>query len=305
MNTNSNNSGVNIEDYEDLAVRKSKMAKKTALGAAGVVGVGAIAGGTAYAATAGDDTIEDAVTTDDLINGADTGMEMQPVEEAPAPQTTTQYVQVQQPAPEPESETEITWDEATNYYVDGEKVISTESGTVDGHNFTIVDFDGDDHADLIAVDSNNNGRYDDNEIMELSPSDHVHMGHETAKTTNEQFYANIDSPRGYSPESESYAYNGGEPIHNNFEDEKTGENYYGDYAENNPDYNPRADVDYGENNGQYLAEDYRYSENESYAGIELAENDEPNVDVQDDMACGDGSESDSYDAMMGEDEFMG
>ena len=64
---------------------------------------------------------------------------------------------------------------------------SIEEGTINGHKFAIADGDGDGVADLLAVDSNGNNRFDQDEFMQLSESDNIHMGHETAQVTNERF----------------------------------------------------------------------------------------------------------------------
>lgn len=310
MNSNATNTGMNIEDYEDQAVKRSKLAKGLTIGA-GAAGVAAAAAGTTYAATREvEDPLDGPINAEEMAEGAEVGNEVEPISE-PAPQPTTQYVYVEKPAPEPEPEPEpeITWDETTNYYVDGEKVMSVEEGTIEGHKFMLVDKDGDEHADLLAIDVNNNGRYEEDEIIGYTPADHVHMGHETAHTTDEH-YAMLDPWEGNTQEESGHQYayeeNNHRPIHNNFEDEKTGEEYYGDFAEGNPDYNPNADVDYG--NDQYLAENYGYDENdnENYsASIAEADFDEPSVEPQYDMADNDGMESDSYDSMMDNEEFLG
>lgn len=139
------------------------------------------------------------------------------------------------------------------------KIGSIEEGTINGHKFAIADGDGDGVADLLAVDSNGNNRFDQDEFMQLSESDNIHMGHETAQVTNERFTP--QEINGYDEQhqaNENYIAQNQEPIYNNFEDEKTGEAYHGDFAENNPDYNPNGLVD-GYNSNQYLAENDRYS----------------------------------------------
>lgn len=311
MNANLTNPGMNIEDYEDQAVKKSKLAKGIGIAVGGAVGGAAIAGGTAYAAINNeeDHVLNEAMSAEEMIAGAGVGEEIQPTPE-PAPQPTTQYVYVEQPTPEPEPEPEVTWDETTNYYIGDEKVMSVEEGTVEGHDFMLVDADADGHADIFALDVNGNHVYEEDEIVALTPQDNVHMGHETANTTNDH-YAMLD------PWGDGNEHN----IHNNFEDEKTGEEYHGDYAENNPDYNPHADVDYG--NGQYLAEDYGYDNDNHTAELnedefasdsdlqfDMAHSDsyeesiEENVDVQYDLADAE-SGDDSFDSMMDSEEFLG
>lgn len=271
MKTNGTNPGMSVEDYEDMAVQKSNVAKRAAAGAAIFLGGATVAGTAAYAAGHPEmGEAEAPLTIEDVVGGAEAGSDYQPVEEAPAPAPTPNPAPQQQTTQE---ESPITWDETTNYYVDGEKVGSMEEGTVDGHNFALIDIDGDEHADILAIDIDDNGRFDDNEYVTYSVSDHVHMGHETAQVTNEHYqsgYSPISTPEG--EEIAQYE----EPVHNNFEDEKTGESYEGDFAENNPDYNPNGQVDNYEANIDYLAENESYEE-----------------------------ETGTYDSMMESEEFLG
>lgn len=305
MNTNLPTTDMNIEDYEDQAVKKSKLAKGIGIAAAGAVGGAAIVAGTTYAANVGeDDTLDVPLTADEMIPGAQIGEEIEPEPETPA-QPTTQYVYIEKPAPEPEpeKEPEIVWEETNNYYVDGEKIGSTEEGSYDGHDIMIADIDGDGHADYLAYDANNNHRYEVDEIISLTPQDNIHMGSHTAHTNNHHY----DSDLAYIGEEPSgdYIYANNEPhqIHNNFEDEKTGEDYYGDFAENNPDYNPHADMDFGSND-QYLAENYDYDGGNYHAGLNEIE-EESNVAEQPDLADATDSYDDSYDSMMESEEFFG
>lgn len=318
MNTNEiTNTGMNIEDYEDQAVKKSKLAKGIGIAAGAAVGGAAIAAGTTYAATTHDDndTLNEALTADEIAMGAEVGEDIEPTPE-PTPEPTTQYVYVEKPAPEPEPEPEpapepepeVVWDETTNYYVGDEKVMSVEKGTVDGHDFMLVDADADGHADVLAIDVNNNHQYEADEIIRYTPADHVHMGHETAHTIDNHY---MPENVWETPNNDPYAYNGGEgneeTIHNNFEDEKTGEEYHGDFADNNPDYNPTADVDYGSND-QYLAENYGYDGDDQnyHAGIDTDSYDEPTVEPSSDLMADSGEmPEDSYDDMMDSEEFLG
>lgn len=291
MNTNGTNPGMNVDDYENMAVQKSNTAKKVAAGAALLVGGAAVAGGAAYATTGHgtEPNPDEALTTDDIIDGANAGQES---EESEAQQVTEKVVYVEkqvepEPKPEPEAKPAVTWDDKTIVYDEnGNVVASAESGTVDGKNFTLIDVDGDDHADILAIDADGNGQFDDNEVTRLDTSDHIHMGHETAHTkeihnSNTMFDEPADDTHYVAQNDQE------ERIHNNFEDEKTGESYQGDYAENNPDYNPNADVnDYGENN--YLAE------NDSYDATEDSYSAEANTDYVADNADYDKAPEDNY-----------
>ena len=318
MNTIKTNTGENIDDYENMAVQKSNVAKRMAAGAAVFVGGAAVAGGAAYAATQPSDTEESTpLTAEDVVNGADVTSKYQP--ETVAEQPTTEKVvvvekHVEIPSVEETEKSSVTRDETTNYYVGDDKVASVEEGTVDGHKFALMDIDGDSHADLLAVDVDNNGQFDDNEVVTYTEEDHVHMGHQTARVT-EQHYNSLDDitpnydGQNYVAQNQTHQE---DVIHNNFEDEKTGESYHGDYAENNPDYNPNVDGDNGNDN--YLAENdsYEQNENDNYsAGMEddsylaEAESYEQDDNVENYTAEADVDTNDSFDSMMNSEEFLG
>lgn len=295
MNTNGTNPGMNVEDYEDKAIQKSNAAKRMVVGGAAFLGGAAIAGGAAYAA--GQQTenpqAEEALTTEDIIGGAEAGGEYQQAEEQQTQEThtsthtTTEHVViVEKPAAEvyqeeaqEAEEPNVTWDETTNYYVGDTKIGSIEEGTINGHKFALADGDGDGIADVMAIDSNNNNRFDDDEFYRLSESDNVRMGHETANVTNEHYdpsaIQGYDNPN--TGTQQEIAQNE-EPIYNNFEDEKTGESYHGDFAENNPDYNPNGFSDGNNGNYQYLAENNNYTNNDNYSA-DFNANDMATADV--------------------------
>lgn len=317
MNTIKTNTGTNIDDYEDMAVQKSNVAKRVAAGAAVFVGGAAVAGGAAYAATQPSEGEDGApLTAEDVVNGADVTSEYQaePVVEQPTEKVVVVEKPVEKPSVEEPENSSVTWDETTNYYVGDDKVASVEEGTVDGHKFALMDIDGDGHADLLAVDVDNNGRFDDNEVVTYTEEDHVHMGHQTAHVT-EQHYNSVDDitptydGQNYVAQNQTHQE---DVIHNNFEDEKTGESYHGDYAENNPDYNPNVDGDNGNDN--YLAENdsYGQNDNDNYsAGMEddsyLAEAEpyEQDDNVENYTAEADVDPNDSFDSMMNSEEFLG
>ena len=316
MNTNGTNPGMNVEDYEEMAVQKSNVAKRVAVGTAIFAGGAAVAGGAAYAATR-DAVTDKELTTEDLVEGAEGTEEYKPlVEETQTTEKVVVHETVNPKVPEPEQqEPELTWDETTNTYVDGERVMSVEEGTYQGHKFALYDVDGDDHADIFAIDVNSNGQFEDDEIALLSPEDNIHMGHETAQTTNQMYY-DYDDPNPAPGPDPIYAQN--EEIYNNFEDEKTGESYRGDFAENNPDYNPRADAeDYGRAD-VYLAENEKYDEGDNSIdeyesednylaeadGYDNSDSIEDNVDDPD-MDLAEMDESEGSDDLMGGEEFIG
>lgn len=306
MNTKGTNPGMNVEDYEDMAVKNSNTAKRVAAGAALFAGGAVVAGGAAYAATnpgPAPEPIQE-LTTDDIVKGAEAGS----TEETPVVEehVTEKVVYVEKPVEEPKEPT-VTWDETTNVYVDGEKVASVEEGTYDGHRFALTDVDGDGDAEVLAIDLNNNGKYEEYEKTYFSDSDNVRMGHETAHANNHYFY---ETESGELVEDPNYVAQNEEVIHNNFEDEKTGEAYRGDYAENNPDYNNRADVDY--ESKEYLAENDKYDTNDGNYSASMDDNadtytaeDYVEEETAEDNYTAEVEEDSSYDEMMGGEEFLG
>lgn len=288
MNKNGTNPGMNVEDYEDMAVQKSNAAKRILVGGAAFVGGAAVAGGAAYAATQSTaPSVDETLTAEDVVSGAEAGSEYAPAEpEAQEPQaaqathttsthTTTERIYVvEQPAadvkgeePQNGEESPVSWDEMTHYYVDGEKLMSVESGTVQGHDFKVFDTDNDNLAEVVAIDTNDNGIFEQDEIITMTDADDFRMGHETAKVTNEHYSSEeLDKysfPDGH--DEQVFAQNG-KVIRNNFEDEKTGDSYYGDFAENNPDYNPQGNVNSYDAKDSYLAENDSYhTEDHTYS----------------------------------------
>lgn len=203
-------------------------------------------------------------------------MQPQPVQPQPQPQPVTP---VEPTPPEPDGP-DVSFDKTIHYYDENQNLVVTEeNGTINGQQFKLVDVDGDMRADLLAYDADNNGIINEDEIVELSGKDQIAMGHAT--TQHEVKFVTMQEPE---PEPEPYI----EPydiheekdladdtIQNDFEDEKTGENYSHDYAENNEDYN-NGEVDH------YSAEssdesDYAYEdenkEEDDYGYNDLAEND--------------------------------
>jgi len=303
MTTNGTNPEMNVEDYENMTVQKSNVAKRVAAGAAVFVGGAAAAGGAAYAATQNDDSMDESpLSEQDILNGAGVGDTYKQETEETTQESHIVYVEKPAPpandAPNDDSDdTSITWDNTTEIYVDGEKMGSIEEGTIEGYNFALVDKDADNHADYLAIDMNNNGTYEEDEIFTYTPEDNVLMGHETAHVT-EKHYDSTNPIFGDNNDND-VANNDDDMIHNNFEDEKTGEEYNGDYAENNPDYNPNGEVDgYSDHADNYLAENDNYDDEGNYS----AELNEDSHDMASDETL---DESDSFDSMMSGEEFLG
>ncbi len=310
MKTNGTNQDFNVEDYGNLSANDNTTAKRVAAGAAILAGGAVLGGGAAYAATRPGEEDNDLLTTDDVLNGAEAGSEEAVETQEETVTERVVYVETRPEEPktvEPEEPT-VTWDETTNVYVDGELASSTEEGTYDGHRFVLADVDGDGKADVLGLDVNDNGVFEENEKIYYSESDNIRMGHATSETDNHYFYTNeagevVEEPApGYDPGNE-------DPIHNNFDDEKTGEEYKGDYAENNPDYNPRADIDYSDKsylaeNESYDEEDHDYSAEADYDNYDTAETYEEEESV-DDSYTAEAEDDSSYDDMMGGEEFLG
>lgn len=327
MNNNETNSVMNVDDYENMAVQKSNNAKRVAAGAALFVGGAAVAGGAAYAATGHDtpDVIDDSpLTAEDVVEGGNVGNDYQPEVHNETTERVVYVEKHEEPSHDQNSEqtneTQVTWDEKTVVYEDGNVVGSFESGTIQGHKFALFDVDADNHADYLAIDADGNGQFDDNEIVKYDVSDHVHMGHETAHTKeihNNNQYIVEDGGEDIARNDDDR-----EIIHNNFEDEKTGESYNGDYAENNRDYNPNADMDSYGNSDNYLAENDRYDGyDDSYIpNVDeqyLAENDdeesepyedfayeEDDDDTEDSNYYAENGTQDSYEDMSGEEDLL-
>ena len=328
MNNNETNSVMNVDDYENMAVQKSNNAKRVAAGAALFVGGAAVAGGAAYAATGHDtpDVIDDSpLTAEDVVEGGNVGNDYQPEVHNETTERVVYVEKYEEPSNDQNSEqtneTQVTWDEKTVVYDENGNVVgSVENGTIQGHNFALFDVDGDNHADYLAIDADGNGQFDDNEIVKYDVSDHVHMGHETAHTKeihNNNQYIVEDGGEDIARNDDDR-----EIIHNNFEDEKTGESYNGDYAENNRDYNPNADMDSYGNSDNYLAENDRYDGyDDSYIpNVDeqyLAENDdeesepyedfayeEDDDDTEDSNYYAENGTQDSYEDMSGEEDLL-
>ena len=272
------NEDYQLEELENAAVNKSNNAKRIAA-AAGLLATGGAAG---YAAThipmGGSEESIETLTEEDLESVADTG-----ANQVQEPEVKPQPVQPQpatpvQPTPPAQDEVDVSFDKTTHYYDENNNlVMTTEEGTVNGQQFKLVDVDGDMRADILAYDADGNGVINEDEIVELSGKDQIAMGHATAQHDDQFIAIHEPEPEPYIEpydinEEKDYADN---TIHNDFEDEKTGETYSHDYAENNEDYN-NGEVDH------YSAEssddsDYAYEdegkEESDYEYNDLAEND--------------------------------
>lgn len=256
MKTIGTNPGENFEEFENMSNESSNTGKRIAVGAA-MIGAAGLGAGAMYAAQPVEDPfIDEDLTADNIVEGAAVGTDYapQPEQPAPAPAPTPVTPEPEKPEPEPDP---FEWEEKSSVYVGDEKVLSQVEGTYEGKKVTLVDIDGDDKADYIAYDQNGDGEFQSNEVIEVSPRDNIAMNMDVNKE-NEIHY----KPYNMAFEDET---NQNSPNHdddmamisNDFDAEKEGEEYNGDWAENNPDYNPNAPVD------RYTS-DYSLAENTDY-----------------------------------------
>lgn len=279
-----------LEDMENSAVKKSEKFKKAAIIGGAVLGAGgAVAYGADHISHLGDAPTE-STGADDIMAGARAGVvDDATLEEAPAAPTETataapaqthnvhvyQHV-VDEPV---QQEPDVDINQSTVIYDEEGNVLSSyDMGTIDGKDFTILDTDGDGMADVFAYDVNGNGLYEQDEIVNAENMNYV-MGqgdHHTELVVNtdpiiiDDPTPIIDNPGPGEDISD---------IRNDFLDEKTGEVYKDDWAENNPDY--RNDGE--EPRGQYMA---YHNEKEDVIVNDLDDVDDDAIDIhagQDDV----------------------
>jgi len=268
-----------LEEMENSAVNKSAMAKRAAAGA-GLLAAGAA---TAYGAEQlinNDEPVAEPTTVEqpDLTSGATAGAVEEGVAEQaqPEPQTvhTEENVHVYHhyvddtPQPQPEPEPEMEFETSTHLYDDeGNLVGSIDTGTYAGKDFLILDEDADGHGDKLWYDENGDGKIQQNEVSNIAGS-----GYAMGSRGGEHHDMNIETG-----EEIAYAHENGAhrddlaDIQNDFHDEKSGEEYTGDLAQNNPDYNNNGNVDQYRAEGEtssdepVLEEETDYQTGEHYA----------------------------------------
>lgn len=234
MKTNGTNPGINVDEYENMAVEKSSTAKRVFATGAAMLGASAVSSAATYHVTRPAPTpVVDDITVDDVIDGADVATTYQ--EEVHKSDTKVVNVSKEPKAHEPN----VVWDKSESVYLNGERISTVESGTVDGHKFELRDNDGDGIADELRADEDGNGEFDENEITTLTAADNIKMGHQVAHSERHDVvvFGEFGSETGEEVAQD-------ENIHNDWEEEKTGESYDNDYAENNSDYTPDADTGY-------------------------------------------------------------
>lgn len=231
-----------LEELENQAVKKSSNAKRIAA-AAGLMaaGAGTTLAATAVAGAAGEPALEQPEAVD-LQEIAETGANQVPEAAAPQPTVAQQEVVVEtvhQPAPpQEEDELDIKFDTKTTIVDENGNVEASElKGTVNGHDFVITDIDGDDEGDIMKIDVDGNKIYTSDEIVILTPNDHISMNQDAAHQV-----VIIEPSEDPAPTPDPWDVVDVDDIHNDFRDEKTGEVYSDDYAESNPNYVNNADL---------------------------------------------------------------
>lgn len=246
-----------LEEMENSAVNNSNKYKRAA--AVGGIGLGlGITGAMAADKMTADDVVadSDALDSESLLAGAEAGAidetvteqeDAEVAEQAAEPQEVHVYhhVEVSESAAAPEPEISI--DESTVIYDEaGNQVAAVDKGTYNGRDFFVLDDDGDGYGDQMAFDANGNKQIDEGEVIDLDSGSYV-MGQGKEHTAYVVGSDDVNPGVGNDPIAD---------IHNDFVDEKTGEVYSDDLAENNPDYsNDEGDQYYAGIENDFRAED--------------------------------------------------
>ncbi len=284
------NEDYQLEELENAAVNKSNDAKRMAAIAAGLVGSAGVATAATYGATVGYGEGEEAqlteqLTQDDVDSAAEAGADQVPDAEPvpePAPQPTPQ------PTPQPNPDPDLQYNKTTHYYDEDNNLLGTsEEGTVDGKDFMLLDSDNDGKADVVAIDVNGNGQYDSDEIAYLEGNEQVAMGHATA-VHDDKFLAVADPEPEPEPYYDDKDYDDG-LAYEDYNDEKSGEEYADDYAENNDNYQNDVDVDHysASAEGDYAYDNYKEDTEYEEEDYSLASDDSDSSSA-DDLGVDDG-----------------
>lgn len=258
-----------LEDAENAAVNKSKNLKRGLAVGAGVVGVG---GAAAFAATqlGGNGDSDSDLTAEDLVAGAEAGADG--AEDAVEKEAPVQEHHTAKAAPAPEPEPEVDVDQTTIIYdEDGNYIASADEGKIDGKDFMVLDTDGNGKGDIIAYDENGNGIYEDHEIAYMDNETYQMGQGQNVAVYQEDEWGDLvkvaDGPNiGPHPVAGIHHNNTNDfdddisDIGNDFVDEKTGETYHGDLAENNPDYNNHDNAEQYSASLDGVENDYGYNE---------------------------------------------
>lgn len=266
------NNDYQLEDAEEAAVNKSKNLKRGLAAGAAILGVGGVS---AYGATVlnnenSDVPADEAFSEEELTGAAQAVAEAATEEDAPQEQPKP-TPPAPEPVPLPEPEPELTVDESTIVYDEDGNIIATyDTGTYDGKDYIILDTDGNGMGDMVAYDANGNGLYEDNEISYLdNQSYEVGHGNVLAVHQYDEYGNTVEIYRGtntafhqLTQEGKLVAENPDDewPTNDFDPDDKTGEVYEHDLAENNPDYENNGGEQYASNEEYYDEPDYGYTD---------------------------------------------
>lgn len=284
-----------LEDAEDAAVRKSKNLKRGIVAGAAVAGVAGVGTASAYGASRLAESAHEAnneLTEEDLLSGAEAG-----VAEA---EDTTESVHthhhhhtvvkenhvhihpdtdqtVNDPIPPEPIDPELQVEETAVIFDENGQIVTTyDAGTYDGKAFMVMDTDGNGKGDIMAYDENANGVFEENEISYLDNETYEIGQGQNLAIYEQDSNGNVNLVQVQeNPLLDPMAHvddRGGDnidEIHNDFLDEKSGEVYGRDLAENNPDYNNHDDAQ------QYTAHMDAPEVQETYTAHEEVSYEEP------------------------------
>lgn len=174
------NEDYQLIDAEEEAIKTSSKAKRVVLGAAAVAGAGA----SAYAADAAYDYThkDEGLSNHDIDGGIKAG---DITEETLDPVTTpTKTINTNEVVitkddndTHPADEDDVQFNRSTYLYnEEGEYIGGYDEGTINGKDFSIIDYDGDGIADVMTYDENGNRIIDDNEIVQLDKDTIIPIG---------------------------------------------------------------------------------------------------------------------------------
>ncbi len=235
-------SNYQIEDLENEACKKSNMAKRVVAGA----GLAAAGAGAAFAATqlTNDEIPTPELTPEDLLNTVTDGVSEndmpEKTEEAPAEPAKNEEVHVYHHVVEEKpAEVGVEYSDTTTFVDEyGNRVASVDQGTVDGEKFALYDNDGDGVADYFAYDANGDKVFQNDEIINVEGEGILMRDPGKGLVV----VVEDDSAPIWNIEP-TYDDDGFADINNDFTNEKTGEAYYGDLADNNRDYRNNENPD--------------------------------------------------------------
>lgn len=282
-----------LEDEEAKAVERSRNLKIGALAGAGALGVaGAAAAATQLSA---DDDSE--LTADDLISGAEAGVEdITPGEEeaveaqADEPEVAEVHHHhvhhVEKPVFVPEPEPDLRINETNVLYDENGRMIGiVDEGTLNGVDVAFIDSNGNGKADQVWYDENGDHMAQAHEIHDMDDrSYNMFQGHDLHAYQYDQYgnlrEVGIENQMAFA-EPDLPSTPAVDDISNDFRDEKTGEYYTDDVAHNNSDYNNHGGEQYSAGLESSPVSEPMYDESLAYndsvqsAGYEAPVNDTP------------------------------